>query len=465
MDSDLAFTAVVEQAVMVRERQVSPVELVDGYLDRIDRLDRRLNSIVTVDGERARELARAAEATAGSPDAPPFHGVPIAIKDLHLTAGLRTTFGAAAFATFVPDADEESVARIRAAGFIILGKTNVPEFGSLPVTESALHGPCRNPWDPGRTAGGSSGGAAAAVAAGLVGVAHGSDGGGSLRIPASNCGVVGLKPARGRVSQAPLFGDRLAGLSTIGPLARHVVDAGALLDVMAGYAPGDPHWAPPPARPFAEEACTDPAPLRIGLVTTSPLAEFGAEVVAAAESTARLLVELGHTVEPCTLPIDDALAEHFMTVWAVGLAALPVDPSRLEPFNAGLYERGSSVSAPAFLQAVNGLQLATRSIVRAGLEFDAVLSPTLAEAPLRIGELDGLDVDAVFARATEYVGFTPVANITGQPAITVPTGRSADGLPLGVMLTGRPAGEATLLRLAGQLERATDWTRQRPPGA
>lgn len=462
MDTDLAFLPAVELARLVRARQVSPVELLDGCLERIERLDSRVNSIVTVDAERARETARAAEARAGDADTPAFHGVPIAIKDLHLTEGLRTTFGTKSLAGYVPDVDDESVRRIRDAGFVIVGKTNVPEFGSVPVTEPDLHGPCRNPWDTERTPGGSSGGAAAALAAGLVPIAHGSDGGGSLRIPASNCGVFGLKPARGRVSNGPLFGDRLAGLSVSGPVTRHVVDAGALLDVMAGYAVGDPHWAPPPARPFAEEAVLDPPPLRVGLVTTSPLTTLQPEVVAAAESAGRLLEGLGHTVEPFELPVDQQLAAWFKVLWTVGIAALPVDPATLEPFNAGLHERGSAVSAPQLMQAVAGLQMATRSIVAASLAFDVVLSPTLGEPPLRIGEMAGLDVDAAFDRATAYVGFTPVANITGQPAMSLPLGWSDDGLPLGVMVTGRPADEATLLRLAGQVQRAADWSHRRP---
>ncbi|HVL99098.1 MAG TPA: amidase [Egibacteraceae bacterium] len=464
MEPDLAFAPAVALAGMVRDRVISPVELVDGYLDRIDRIDPHLNSFVTLDADRARDAARAAEASAGRPGTPAFHGVPIAIKDLHVTAGLRTTFGSKALADFVPDFDEESVRRIRAAGFVILGKTNVPEFGSLPVTEPLLHGPCRNPWDTERTPGGSSGGAAAALAAGLVPVSQGSDGGGSLRIPASNCGVFGLKPARGRVSNAPLFGDRLAGLSTTGVLARHVVDAAALLDVMAGYAPGDPHWAPPPARPFVKESATDPPPLRVGVVTSFPLAPFQREPLAAVESAAGLLTDLGHHVEPFALPVDAGVAEHFKLVWATGIAALPVDRALLEPFNAGLYDRGGTVSAPRLLQAINALQLASRTIVGASLAFDVVVSPTLAEPPLHIGEMRGLDVDATLARAAAYVGVTPVANITGQPSMSLPLGWSVEGLPIGVMVTGRPAGEATLLRLAGQVQRAADWSAARPPG-
>ncbi len=461
---DLLMRSATALAQLVRDRQLSPVELVSASLDAIERGDGRLNSIVTLEAEAALDAARRAEvATSGAAELPPFHGVPTAIKDLHLTAGMRTTFGTQTLAEFVPDRDDEAVARLRSAGFIVLGKTNVPEFGTLPVTESRLLGPCRNPWDLQRTPGGSSGGAAAAVAAGFLPVAHGSDGGGSVRIPASNCGLFGVKPARGRISNAPLFGDRVAGLSTTGTLTRFVEDAAGMLDCMAGYATGDPHWAPPPERPFAAEPGRDPGRLRVGLATTSPLAEFDAQCVAAAQDAARLLESLGHTVEPFEPPVGEQLRAHFELLWAAGVTALPIDPDTLEPFNAGLHARGRGAHAGELLQAVTALQQESRRIVGAALAYDVVLSPTLARPPLRIGELDGLEMAALFDANVAYVGYTPVANITGQPAVSLPLGWSSDGLPLGVMVTGRPADEATLLRLAGQLQQATDWTGRRPP--
>lgn len=464
MDTDLLFAPARELALLVRDREVSPVELVEACLDRIERIDGRLHSVVTLDAEGARRTARAAEqAVIDDEDLPAFHGVPTAIKDLHLTKGLRTTFGTRAMAPLVPTIDDEHVARLRRAGFVFVGKTNVPEFGTVPFTESELLGPCRNPWDPGRTPGGSSGGAAAAVAAGLVPVAHGSDGGGSIRIPASNCGLFGLKPARGRVSNGPLFGDRGGGLSTAGTITRDVRDAALMLDAMAGYAVGDPHWAPPPPRPFVEEVGTDPGRLRVGLVTTSPLAAFDPVCVAAAEDAARLLTDLGHAVDPFEMPVDEQLRADFEVLWAAGVASLPVDPAALEPFNAALHARGQAESAGRLVQAVNGLQLQSRAIVGASLAYDVVCSPTLARPPLEIGELAGLDAEAMFDANAAYVGFTPVANVTGQPSMSVPLGWSPDGLPLGVMLTGGPADEATLLRLAGQLETAADWRSHRPP--
>src|SRR5918995_5287224 len=238
---DLAFAPVTEQARLVREREVSPVELVELYLERIERLDPELGAFVTLCAGAALAEARA---KAAAPANAPFHGVPIALKDLDTTAGIRTTFSCAAYAEHVPDFDLAHVAKTRAAGFVVLGKTNTPEFGTTAFTDSPLNGPCRTPWDLGRNAGGSSGGAGAAVAAGLVGIAQGSDGGGSIRIPASCCGLFGLKPARGRVSNAPRFGEVLAGFATEGPIARSVRDSAAVLDVLAGAQPGDPYTAP-----------------------------------------------------------------------------------------------------------------------------------------------------------------------------------------------------------------------------
>lgn len=467
VDDELAFASACDLARRVRHGELSPLEIVDGYLERIERLNGQLGSFVALAPERARKEARAAEARIGTSEALPFDGVPIGIKDLQCTEGVTTTFGTASKADFTPDFDEEHVARLRRAGFILLGKTNVPEWGTVPVTEPRLHGPARNPWDPDRTPGGSSGGAAAGLAAGLMPVAHGTDGGGSIRIPASHCALVGLKPARGRVSLAPLFGDQMAGLTTPGPLARHVEDTAALLDVMRGYVPGDPYWAPEPLRPYAAEAGTDPGRLRLGLVTSTRVGEVSAESSAATEAAGRLLEHLGHVVEPVEPPVSAELREHFRTLWQSGVAALPVEPDELEPFNAHHLRRGRATGAHELLRAISSLQFATRTIVRASLAYDALVSPTMAQPPARINAFADLDPDAAFRAAGDYVGLPPVANITGQPSVSLPLGRTAahpePNLPLGVMVTGRPADEATLLRLAGQVQRAADWTGERPP--
>lgn len=465
-DDALLLRSALDLAAMVRERAVSPVELTELTLARVERLNPVLNALVTVDGDGALAAAKLAEerVTAGG-DLPPFLGVPTVIKDVHPTAGLRTTFGTAALAGFVPPFDAEHVARLRAAGFMFLGKTNVPEFGTVPYTESALHGPARNPWDPSRTPGGSSGGAAAALAAGMVPVADGSDGGGSTRIPAAACGVFGLKPSRGRVSNAPLFGDLYLGIVTPGPLTRFVADAAAMLDAMAGYAPGDPHWAPPPERPFLDEARSTPGRLRIGVMTASPLAHraVGAEAAAATEDLGRLLESLGHVVEPCALPVPAQIEALFTDLWTAGLASNPLPPDQLEPFNRHLAAHGASLSATALLRSFTALQLHCRAIVAASLPFDAVLYPTLTHDPFAVGELAGLDPDEAYDRAAAFVGFTPIANLTGQPAVSMPTGWSAAGLPVGVSALGRPGDEATLLRLAAQVEAATEWTSRHPP--
>lgn len=461
------FSPVVDLAAMVARKEISPTELVEDSLARIDRYDGQINAFVTVAGDAARNQARVAEERLGAGgELPPFLGVPLAVKDLHLTAGMRTTMGTKALADFVPDFDEEHVARLRSAGYIIIGKTNVPEFGSVPYTEPELHGPCRNPWDLERTAGGSSGGSAAALAAGMVPAATGSDGGGSCRIPAANCGVFGLKPSRGRISNGPLFGDVPGGLTTPGPLSHHVVDAAAMLDVMQGYATGDPHWAPPPVRPYLEDARVDPPPLRIGMLTTSPFGTFDPETVAVTEEAARLLEKFGHSVEPfADVPVPDTFKGHFETLWAAGIASLPIPAEFLEPFNAALVERGKRESGAQVMEAIAGLQSTARGIVRATQAFDVVLSPTMMREPLRIGELDAIATDqqAMFDALSEYLGLTPVANVTGQPAMSLPLGMSGNGLPLGVMVMGRPADEATLFSLAGQVQRAQDWTLQRPP--
>jgi amidase len=433
---------------------VSSQELVDLYLERIDRLNPELNAYVTV--------VRAPEAVRGDG---PFAGVPIPIKDLTETAGIRTTFSSRAFADNVPQRDAAVVRRIRDAGFVVIGKTNTPEFGITAVTESELHGACRNPWDTSRTPGGSSGGAACAVAAGLAPIAHGSDGGGSIRIPASCCGLFGIKPARGRVSTAP-YGD-VVGWSVAGPLARTVRDAAALLDVMQGYEPGDPHWAPPPARPFAAECDEEPGRLRIALSLTPPIdAPVAPECERAARDAAALLEELGHDVVEAEPPWrSEELPALFMRVWQLVPALYPVrDASLLGPLNRMLAGAAHETPAPSLMHALSQLQVLARGIVAFCLHYDAVLTPTLAQPPVPVGWVTGADDPREqVRRAARFTPFTQVANLTGQPAVSLPLHWSDDGLPVGVQLLGRPADEATLIRLSAQLERARPWRDRRPP--
>jgi amidase len=460
--SELPFLSALEQAALIRRRELSPVELVQTYLDRIERLDGELRAYVTVCGEQALADAQLAEQANGGA-LPPFHGVPIAIKDLAATAGIRTTFSCRALADYVPAFDTAVVRRLRQAGFILLGKTNTPEFGTIPVTESELNGDCRNPWNPELTPGGSSGGSAAAVAAGLCPVAQGGDGGGSIRIPASCCGLFGLKPSRGRVSSAPVVS--FEGLSTLGPITRTVADAAALLDVMAGYEPGDPWWAPEPERPFAEEIGRPPERLRIAVTSRPPVdVDVDPACRAAAEEAGRLLEELGHEVEEAVPPWDEAdLLETFLLVWqALPTIYAVADQTLLTPLNRELVRRAQATPSPEYLAATQRLQTLARAIVPFWAQYDVLVTPTLALPPVPIGWLTDYEVDEQLTRAFSFTPFTPVANATGQPAASVPLGWQ-DGLPLGVQLIGPPAEDALVLRLSAQLEEARPWHHHRPP--
>jgi amidase len=459
---DVAFAPALEQARLVREREVSSTELVELYLERIGRLDPQLNSFVTVCPDEAREAARVIDTSNGSA---PFRGVPIAIKDLTATAGIRTTYSSRAYADYVPDFDTAVVRRIRDAGFVILGKTNTPELGTTAFTESDLNGTTKNPWDPERTPGGSSGGAAAALAAGLLPVAHGSDGGGSIRIPASCCGVFGLKPSRGRVSPAPFAS--FEGLATSGPLARYVRDAAALLDAVAGYELGDPWWAPPPTRPFVEEVGAPTGALRIAATSSPPVdAVVDPECVAALESAAALLSELGHELVERTPPWSEPdLALTFIEVWQVTPGLHPVeDASLLTTLNRQLVELAGVASAADLARAIVRLQMLARRVVAFWQEVDVVVTPTLALPPVRIGWQESVDgAIEQLLRNTEFTPFTAIANLTGLPAMSIPLYWSADGLPIGVQAIGPPAGDALLLRLAAQLEAARPWADKHPP--
>jgi amidase len=460
---ELAFATALEQGELVRTREVSPVQLVTGYLERIEELDPALNAFVTDCGEQAVAEARRAEEAAG--DLPPFHGVPLPIKELTDTAGIRTSYASRPFADHVPDVDAAVVRRLREAGFIVLGKTNAPEFGSIPVTESELHGACRNPWNTKLTPGGSSGGAAAAVAAGLAPAAHGTDGGGSIRIPASCCGLFGLKPARGRVSNAP-YGDGSVALGSSGPLTRTVADAAALLDAMAGYEWGDQNTAPPPKRSFLEEAETEPPRLRVALATEPPIdVNVDPACVGAARDAATLLAELGHAVDEATPPWRrEDFVDLFMRVWQTGPAMYPVDPRALEPLNRAFVERAHQTTSVEYGRTVVRLQGTCRAILSFWADYDVVLTPTLALAPVPIGWLfDGDDPWHWVERALEFTPFTPLVNVLGLPAGSLPLARTEAGVPIGVQLIGGPADEATVLQLSAQVERARPWRDRRPP--
>lgn len=470
---DLHDLSALEQAAAVRAREVSPLELVAHQLSRAERLGPALGAFITLTPERALRQARSAERRVlrGVDDLPPLFGVATAIKDLTPTAGVPTTYGSRAFAGHVPERDAYSVSLLAGAGTISLGKTNTPEFGLCPYTDNDLAGPARTPWAPDRGAGGSSGGAAVAVAAGLVPFAHGTDTGGSLRNPASGCGVVGLKPSRGRVSAGPDDPDA-HGLSVQGPVARTVADAAAMLDALAVPMPGDPFWAPPlpPGETFLGHARSDPGRLRVArhAVPVSGVPVDRA-CLAAWEEASRLLAELGHEVCDIAAPLDPKSSHYFVTVQAVESLAIDVDAATeelLRPVTREWRELGRAISGEEYADAVSRLQVAARRSVEATAGYDIVLTPTLAMVPQPVSYFtekgDG-EPQGNFQRQGRYSAFTMPYNLTGQPAISLPLHWTGDGLPVGVMLAGRPAGEATLLALSAQLEAARPWAARHPP--
>ena len=464
--ADLHDLTALEQGELVRRREVSPLELTEHYLERADRLD-SVGAFVTLTPEAARARA-AGLAAAGAAASSPLFGVPTAIKDLNLTAGVRTTFGSAAYADHVPDMSDAVTLSIEDAGLVSLGKTSTPEFGSPCYTEPDVAPPAVTPWDPTRMAGGSSGGAAAAVAAGLVPVAQGSDGGGSIRIPASCCGLVGLKPTRGRISGHPMYGDPV-GLGTSGSLARTVRDAAALLDVLEGRRPGDPFWAPPPTGPFLAACDRDPGRLRIARFVEPVIADVpvDAECVAAWEAASALLESLGHEVVDVEVPLPPEAVPVFETCWAVLTALSVVPPERehlLRPLTRWLSERGRAVSGPEFGLAIGAMRRFAAGALTALAPFDAVLTPTLAAPPLPLGALRNDDDPAAdFQAQKEFTPWTSAWNVTGMPAVSLPLHWTPDGLPVGVMLAARPAEEELLLALSAQVEAAAPWASRRPP--
>ncbi len=473
-DGDLMFRPAIELAGMVRAGEVSARELVQLSLERIEELNPVLNAFVQVDAERA--LAAADQVRPG--DERPFAGVPTAIKNNRPVSGLRLTYGCKLMSEFVCDYDHNVTRRLRDAGFVIVGTTTLPEYGILPTSEARIFGPTRNPWDLRRTPGGSSGGAAAAVASGMLPVAHGNDGGGSVRIPAACCGLVGLKPARGRISAAPELGDSSLGID--GMLTRTVADTAAILDVLAGYEPGDATWAPPPAEPFAQSAARVPGRLRIAATTLPPAPDAVVDPMCAraVADAAELLRSLGHEVQEVEPPWQaDGLRELFGAVFSnhialsiaysgmvAGRGVGGLSEEDMEPMSWAIFSMIGKMSAVEGMGAAVRLQSFARRLVAFLTPYDALLTPALAERPLALGTLDTAAPEpmSTFTRSGLFTPFTPVFNASGQPAISLPLYEGADGLPLGVQLVGRPVGEGALLALAAQLEQALPWADRRP---
>ena len=458
--ADIAFKPALELAQLIRQREISPLELTQLYLERIEQFDSQLGSFFTVAAETALAEAQAkTEQLAKTDELPPFFGVPTAIKDLNPTAGLPCTYGVAALKPQIATYNDNISQRLKAAGFIILGKTATSELGSFPYTEPPGFPPTRNPWNLDYTAGGSSGGAAAAVAAGLCPIAQGSDGGGSIRTPAACCGLVGIKPSRGRISHAPV-GDFQSGIATNGSLARTVADGAALLDVLSGYVTGDPYWLPDPEISFLEAVGQPLPPLKIAFGFTIPPFPDADEICCSAvRETVKRLADLGHQVEP-GCPDCEGLVEPFKRIWQAGVLASAIPPELLSPLNQWLGTQAGT--AGDYLRAVQQMQVISRRIVAFFADFEVLVLPVYRHQPIRVGEWADLAPAATVEKIINWIAPCPPFNASGLPAIALPTGFDANGLPVGVQLVGRPAAEGTLIALAAQLEAAYPWQQQRP---
>ena len=462
------------QAALVKKGEIKPIELVEAAIERIEKVNPELNAVIAPLYDSARNAA-----LANIPDGP-FAGVPYLMKDNNASvAGAPTSLGTALLKDYIPRQDSELTKRLKKAGLIILGKTNTPEFGLLPTTEPRRYGPTHNPWNPEKTTGGSSGGSAAAVASGMVAMAHASDGGGSIRIPASCCGVFGMKPTRARNPLGPNFGDLISGLVCEHAVTRSVRDSAALLDATAGPDVGDPYWAPPPMRPFREEATIEPNRLKIAF-TLDSMMEIPPheECVKAIKDTAALCSDLGHAVGEAgpALSCDRQVYEEAFTVlWLSSCASTVEAISRIggfapdaayyEPLTWALYEKGREFRASEYLAAMETLQRMSREICGFFEDYDVLLTPVLAEPPVDLGTFDAPADTPMSAwdRVGRFATYTPLFNATGQPAMSVPLHWSGDGLPIGSHFVGRFGDEATLFRLAAQLEKARPWANRRPP--
>ena len=463
---------VVELAAAIRRRELSPVEITGHYLDRIEALNADVGAFFTVTADLARDQAAEAEkavARASDPASlPPLTGVPIPIKDLNMFAGVRQTLGSLAFAENVPAEDDHVTAALRAAGTVMPGKTATPELGLPCYTETEIGPPARTPWDLSRSAGGSSGGAGAAVAAGLAPAAQGSDGGGSIRIPSSVCGLFGIKPTRGRVSQAPLVPD-LVGLGIDGPLTRTVADAALLLDVMVGNQDGDMYTQPPlpPGETFLGYASRGPGRLRIGRTMTHPVGDGAVhpDCAAAYEDASALLESLGHEVIDMDPPFGPDVVPAFEALWYAMATLAPLDAAQeemLRPLTRYLRGRGKAMSAADLVFAQAFLQITVRGAWKTLNDYDLVLTPTLAQPPAPVGYFEEVEPAENFERQKRFTPFAAMYNVTGQPAVSLPLYWTADGLPIGVMLAAPMRGEATLISLSAQVEAARPWKNRHP---
>jgi amidase len=476
--TDLAKLDATAQAELVRAGAASPIELVDAAITRIEKHNDELNAVIHPLFDRARAEANAAL------DEGPFRGVPIVVKDLDGTlAGVPYHGGNKLLKEldYIPEVTSFLFSKLEAAGFVIVGKTNTPELGLMPSAEPLAYGPTHNPWDTTRSAGGSSGGSAAAVASGMVPVAHAGDGGGSIRIPASMCGLFGLKPSRGRVSLGPAESEPWGGLVMRHVVTHSVRDSAGILDVLQGYMTGDPNTAPPPARAYTKEVGADPGKLRIGVLTHAPggLAETDPECIAAVGDAASLLESLGHKIEdsaPDALG-ESGLMDQFSAVMMsclradldeiAEIAGRPLTADDVEPMTWLFYETSAGIDGGAYVRAINEQHRWTRRVASWWFDqgFDLLLTPTLAEPPPLLGDLGNQSDGGLnaAARSIPFAAYTAPFNVTGQPAMSVPLHWTENGLPVGVQLVAAPFREDLLFRVAGQLEAARPWAGRRPP--
>jgi amidase len=460
------FASALEVAAAVRAKEISPVEVVEETIARIDKFNPALNAVIWRNDDDARaEAKRQADVVATTPatDLPPFFGVPIPIKDLTAAAGQPLTHGSNGASDALQDEDELTVAAFRRAGMILTGRTNSPEFGTITATENERYGITRNPWNTDHTPGGSSGGAASATAAGIFPIGHGGDGGGSLRIPGSCCGLVGMKVSRGRI---PTLVEGWEGAAVEGVVSHTVADTAAMLDLLGQPDPLCWYNAPPPERPFAQEVGADPGRLRIGVVEAAPLGLPVADAcLDAVRATAQVLESLGHTVVEATFDFElDAMAAFITAV--NGSNTQDVDWTKVTAYTQAGRQSGLDTSAIDYVKAIGVLQAWTRRAVSAwGRDFDVLVTPTLTIEPPRAGQiLDEITADPAGPPPTvmAMVAFTAPFNLTGLPAISLPLHQAASGLPIGVQLVERPFNDAGLLRLAAQLESAMPWRDRHP---
>ena len=448
---------------MVMKKDVRPREVAQFFIERAQKLNPKLGAFMTITPERAiADADRIEKMSETEQRRALMFGVPYSIKDLNWTKDIRTSMGSKNYENFMPPSDDEVVTRMRNAGGILLGKTTTPEFGGRPTTEGGLCPPARNPWNLEHTAGGSSGGAGSALAAGLGPLAQGSDGGGSIRIPAACCGVVGIKPSRGRISMSPVAGEAWAGFATFGPMARSVRDVATMLDLLHGPVVGDPYWAPEPVTSFRAACDISPRHLKIGMISKTSLSAVDPETLAALDSAAKAFEEMGHHVEPISTDPGGRMRDIVMSLICAGVGSVPVtDINLVDPVVRELWEAGQKISAAQYITTVTQMHNMAREIVQELAPWDVVISPVTSSPAVKLGTLPSHPSKGM-TELTAWIPFTFAFNATGQPAFSVPNGFSKAGLPLALQIVGRPADEVTIIGLAAQFEKARPWKDKHP---